>query len=85
MLAEMPSRLLSEWMAYFEIEPFGEERGDLRMGILAALIANINRDPKRARSFEPKDFMPKFGDDVREVPVEEKVKAIFGMMAKRNG
>jgi len=57
----MSSRLLSEWMAYSAVEPWGEERADLRMGILASVIANTQRDPKKRREpWRPEDFMPKF-------------------------
>lgn len=52
---------LLAWMAYAELEPFGEERGDLRAGIIASTIANVNRDPKKGRPFKPGDFMPEFG------------------------
>ncbi len=55
----MSSRELTEWMAYFEVEPWGEERADLRSGIVASVIANANRDPKkRKQPFAPADFMP---------------------------
>lgn len=46
------------WQQYFGMEPFGEERGDLRIAMLTALTANINRDPKKGKAFEPIDFMP---------------------------
>jgi len=64
---ELKSRLtyneFTEWMAYYQLEPFGEFRSDLRNGALCSLIANIKRDPKRRSSpYEPKDFMP-FLDD----------------------
>lgn len=59
----MSSREFSEWLAYCEMEPFGEERGDLRAGIVASTVANVNRDPKkRPRPFQPRDFMPEFGE-----------------------
>mgnify|MGYP000940748974 FL=1 len=58
MLQRMSSRELSEWMAYYNIEPFGEERADLRSGIVASTIANVNRDPKKGQPFKPTDFMP---------------------------
>lgn len=46
-------------MAYYSVEPFGEERGDLRTGILASVIANVNRDrKKRSEPYTPQDFMP---------------------------
>ena len=54
----MSSRELSEWMAYYSIEPFGDERADLRSGIVASTIANVNRDPKKQKTpFKPVDFM----------------------------
>lgn len=45
-------------MAYFEVDPFGEERADLRAGIVASAVANANR--VKGKSFKPKDFMPQF-------------------------
>ena len=56
----MSSRELTEWMCYYEQEPWGEERADLRAGIIASTIANANRAPKkRKKPFTPTDFMPK--------------------------
>ena len=44
--------------------PPGEVRADLRSGIVASVIATVNRDPKRRpRAFAPGDFMPKFEDE----------------------
>ena len=55
----MSSREYAEWMAYYRLEPFGEERGDLRAGVVAATVANVNRDPKvRGEPYSPRDFMP---------------------------
>lgn len=43
---------------YYEVEPFGEWRADVRTAQLAAILANTNRDPKkRASPYEIKDFM----------------------------
>lgn len=60
-LETMPATEFDEWRQYYEIEPFGEWRDDLRTGILAALTANIHRDPKKGRRYQPKDFIPSFG------------------------
>ena len=71
MMRAMPSRLLSEWMAYARLNPFGERRADLRNAQLMALTANVNRDPKKSRAFKPRDFMldferqPASGDAMR--------------------
>lgn len=41
------------------MEPFGEEAAFWRSGMLAALLANVNRDPKRRKApYVPADFMP---------------------------
>jgi len=57
MLARIDSKELSEWMAYYELNPFGTVRDDLQAGIVASTIANVNRG-KNDKSFTPSDFMP---------------------------
>ncbi len=59
MLSEISSRDFAEWMAYSRLEPWGEERDDLRMGIIASTIANANRG-KGQKPFTPQQFMPDF-------------------------
>lgn len=56
LLARMSSRELSEWMAYARVEPFGEERADLRSGIVASILANVHR-PKGRKPLKPEDFV----------------------------
>lgn len=60
-VAELEARLgaheLGEWIAYSRLEPFGQWRADRPVAILSALMANINRDPKKSKSYEPDDFM----------------------------
>lgn len=57
LLARIDSKELSEWMAYYELNPFGTVRDDLQAGIIASTIANVNRG-KNDKSFTPSDFMP---------------------------
>jgi len=57
MLAVINSRQISEWMAYYSMEPWGEKPKWLRHGIRTALLANIHRG-KNAQAFRPADFMP---------------------------
>jgi len=59
LLARIDSRELSEWTAYYQIEPFGEFRADIRSAIIATTLANIHRG-KDQQPFRIKDFMPKF-------------------------
>jgi hypothetical protein len=60
MLALMPYRTYQDWMTYSELEPFGEERADLRTGIITATIANCLARRKGRPAFRATDFMPKF-------------------------
>jgi hypothetical protein len=62
-LSEVRERIsaaeLSAWFAYYRLEPWGEERADLRSAIVASNVANSNRDPrKRPEPYAPADFMP---------------------------
>lgn len=59
--ARIDSAELTEWMAYFELEPFGEERSDFRNALLCSLIANVFRG--KGRRAKPKDFMPRFDEE----------------------
>ena len=54
MLERMPLRAFLEWCAYFAVEPFGEERGDLRYGVIASVIVNALSKNGKAT---PSDFV----------------------------
>jgi hypothetical protein len=57
----MSSREFAEWVQYYQLEPFGEPRADLRSGIVASTVANSARDPKKKPTpFKPDDFMIQF-------------------------
>lgn len=51
----MTGQELTRWMEYDAIEPIGEQRADLRAGIVASTIANCHR--VSGEPFKPKDFM----------------------------
>lgn len=55
----MSAKDIGEAIAYSRIEPWGESRADLRAGIIASVIANVNRDSK-TKPFQASDFMPDF-------------------------
>lgn len=58
LLASITSKQLSEWVAFYSLEPFGNEW--LQIGTLAATIANTQRDPKkRPNPYKADDFIPK--------------------------
>jgi len=68
MLAEMTSAQFAEWMAYAQLEPWGEERADLRAGIIASTMANSMRS-KKGKPFKPQDFMARFEPESEEAAV----------------
>lgn len=72
LLARVDSRELSEWMAYYRLEPWGTQVEDLRTGIVSATVANANRDPKKQRKpYSPKDFMPQWDKPGEQSPEEQ--------------
>lgn len=83
----MPVSLFYEWMAFFGLEPFGWQEDEYRSSLIASVIANTARNPKKRRKpFEPKDFMRKEKMNKAKRPTQEqlaqKIKTIFGAMAK---
>lgn len=53
----MSARELSEWAAFFALEPFGYQAGLHGSAVVASTIANVNRR-KGQRAFKPADFLP---------------------------
>ena len=75
LLSRIDSHELSEWIAYQGIEPFGEERADLRSGIIAAVTANAWRG-KGDKAMSPQDFMP-FYEKPEPVRSPEREQTLF--------
>lgn len=53
------------------MHPAGEERADLRAGIIAATTANGLGGKKGGGSFVPRDFMPRFGAEKVRAPARD--------------
>ena len=69
---EISSREFIEWLAYDSIDPGEPVRSDMNAAMISSIIANVNRDPKkRARPYEPKDFMWDFEGRTRKAPAKE--------------
>ena len=78
------------WQAYQRINPWGEERADLRMGILATVIAAPN--VKQGHRLKPSDFMPDFTGGTKrqnasqiQATMNEFAAAHNAMIEKRQG
>ena len=79
-MEELDPEEFLDWIAYYKLEPWGEERADWRAMILASESANIaptvvrafSKHGGKSRPYEPKDFarMFKFDEDPREAERE---------------
>lgn len=65
---EISSAEFGEWVAFFSLEPFGDRIADLRTGVVASTVANVNRG-KDTPAFKPLDFIP-WVDPTPEKPPE---------------
>lgn len=74
----MSSKELSEWLALRSIQPYGEERMDWLFAMVASVIANCHRDPKRA-AFKVEDFLifKEDGEPDQET-LNQKIALMFG-------
>ena len=83
MLGEMTSAQFAEWLAYSRLEPGGEERDDLRMGVLASMIANMFRE-KGKKPAQPTDFILNFEPENEEAKVQRMLESLRrGLGGKR--
>lgn len=77
MMEEITWSQLLEWQAYYAIEPWGEERADLRAGIVASTMGNL----WSKRRVSPRDFMPDFGRRTRR-QAPEQIASVLSMAAR---
>lgn len=89
MLVRVTSRDLTEWMAYYSVEPFGEREHEYRAALIASTMANTARDAKKhAQPFSPSEFMREsyLGEGSAEPDEDDslmaKAMSIFGMFKK---
>lgn len=54
----MSGRQLAEWQAYWQVEPFGPPAEFWRAGLIASMLANVNRAKKTDKVMKPEDYMP---------------------------
>ena len=92
LLEQTDSAELTEWRAYYALEPFGELVADQRHGIAVSTLANINRSSK-TDAYRPKDFIywrapdPVADDDggILKSDPEEQSRLIKLMLFKHSG
>jgi hypothetical protein len=57
MLEQITPRKFDEWMAYCQVEPFGEEW--YQTGLTNATLCNVMGKKKGGGVFKPQEFMPR--------------------------
>ena len=63
--------------AYYNIEPWGEERADLRSAVVASIIANCNRDPKTTPTpYTPAMFLLKFDREPEDADEDDEPQTV---------
>ena len=72
-----------EWKALFQLDPWGEERADLRMGQLVAMLGNALRR-KGGRTLKPGDFYLSDRRGVRRQSAKDVESIMFQVMAYQN-
>jgi len=66
-----PASLLFEWQRVYELDPFGEERQDIRTATICMTLANAQGMKKRGGgAFKLQDFMPNFGESARSTDID---------------
>jgi len=84
-------KLLFEWQAYYQLEPFGEERSDIRNAITCLTISNAFGLKKRGGGqFKLTDFMPVFDQEQESteydpVRAQTLMKRLYGNDSKSRG
>jgi hypothetical protein len=78
--------LLWHWIAFEQLEPFEEKRGDWRAASIVWAIASANRDPNKTAPYEIKDFLLNFGEaEPRKKQTAEEQMKILTMIAYAHG
>lgn len=75
----------TDWMAFDNLQPFGDYAQDIRDAMLMTIIAN--QSTRRGRRFKVSDF--RLGIDPKPLPdretLRQRVKAAFSAMAANGG
>ncbi len=82
---------MAEFIAYDRVDPWDQSRADLRAGIIASVIANVNRG-KKSKTFSARDFMPyaqaeherqRITASPKGKSLNKKVRGVLGALAEK--
>jgi hypothetical protein len=75
----MSSAEFGEWIAFYSIEPFGDRIEDLRAGVVASVVANVNRKASTP-AYKPLDFIAWAQEPIKAgPPTAEAIASLFGV------
>jgi len=84
LLREIPASELAEWAAFYQLEPWGCEKEDVRTGTVASTIFNSQRSKRSQKIWKPTDFMVKeLPSDPQQDHLADKITASFRQIAAR--
>lgn len=87
LLSRISSRELTEWIAFYKLEPFGAFEDEYRMAVIASTVANTARDEKKKKQpFQTHEFMRSLFKDEAEIEAKtlfEKARQLLG--GKKHG
>lgn len=72
MLAKLSRAELIEWMAYFQLEPWGSRMDDQRFGVVAATMANVMSSGS-GKTFSSVDFFPPKSEQERHILKQKQI------------
>lgn len=81
MLRQMPAGALTEWEAFFRLEPWGNEVENRRFALVAATIANMLRSEK-TRPYKLDDFVLRSAAEA-ELDEEKRSRLLLEQMKAR--
>lgn len=73
---------LAEWAAFYELEPFGPRRDNVHAGIIASVVANVNRD-RSSKALTPADFLIEDPQEARERRTREAINSLMRLATPR--
>ena len=84
MLETLTARQYVEWLEYYKCDPWGEQRADLRAGIVACTMSNRWRG-KNEEASEPLDFMPYAQQEQTADEIKFSLKSILRQVDQNHG
>jgi hypothetical protein len=74
LLTSMSAAELQHWIAYAELDPWDEQRADLRAAQVTAMLLSVNT----GKWHPPSDFLPRYGPASTE-PMDDDQLLLMGM------